>query len=68
MSKAVQFDSYGGIDVLKMRDVPRPVPGAGEPLPARSWKLTEAECGPLPNAAAGATFHFILPSEAEAHA
>ncbi len=28
MSKAVQFDSYGGIDVLEVRDVPRPVPGA----------------------------------------
>ena len=26
MSKAVQFDSYGGIDVLQVRDVPRPVP------------------------------------------
>ena len=32
MSKAVQFDSYGGIDVLDVRDVPRPVPGAGEVL------------------------------------
>ena len=32
MSKAVQFDSYGGIDVLEVRDVPRPVPGAGEVL------------------------------------
>jgi NADPH:quinone reductase-like Zn-dependent oxidoreductase len=30
MSKAVQFDSYGGIDVLEVRDVPRPVPGHGE--------------------------------------
>jgi NADPH:quinone reductase-like Zn-dependent oxidoreductase len=30
MTKAVQFDSYGGIDVLDVRDVPRPVPGAGE--------------------------------------
>src|SRR6266478_5935617 len=30
MTKAVQFDSYGGIDVLEVRDVPRPVPGAGE--------------------------------------
>jgi NADPH:quinone reductase-like Zn-dependent oxidoreductase len=34
MSKAVQFDSYGGIDVLEVRDVPRPVPGAGEVLVA----------------------------------
>jgi NADPH:quinone reductase-like Zn-dependent oxidoreductase len=32
MSKAVQFDSYGGIDVLQARDVPRPVPQAGEVL------------------------------------
>src|ERR1700747_3077493 len=32
MSKAVQFDSYGGIDVLQIRDVPRPVPAAGEVL------------------------------------
>ena len=32
MPKAVQFDSYGGIDVLKVRDVPRPAPGAGEVL------------------------------------
>jgi NADPH:quinone reductase-like Zn-dependent oxidoreductase len=32
MSKAVQFDTYGGIDVLQARDVPRPVPQAGEVL------------------------------------
>src|SRR6266478_7979301 len=32
MSKAVQFDSYGGIDVLEVRDVSRPVPGQGEVL------------------------------------
>ena len=32
MSKAVQFDSYGGIDVLQVHDVPRPVPAAGEVL------------------------------------
>jgi len=32
MTKAVQFDSYGGIDVLEVRDVPRAVPGAGEVL------------------------------------
>jgi NADPH:quinone reductase-like Zn-dependent oxidoreductase len=30
--KAVRFDTYGGIDVLKVVDVPRPVPGAGEVL------------------------------------
>jgi NADPH:quinone reductase-like Zn-dependent oxidoreductase len=32
MSKAVQFDSYGEVDVLEVRDVPRPVPTAGEVL------------------------------------
>ena len=32
MSKAVKFDQYGGIDVLEVRDVPRPVPGAGQVL------------------------------------
>jgi NADPH:quinone reductase-like Zn-dependent oxidoreductase len=28
--KAVKFDRYGDIDVLEVRDVPRPSPGAGE--------------------------------------
>jgi NADPH:quinone reductase-like Zn-dependent oxidoreductase len=32
VSKAVQFDSYGGIDILQVRDVPRPIPGVGEVL------------------------------------
>ena len=27
MSKAVRFDDYGGIEVLEVRDVPRPEPG-----------------------------------------
>ena len=30
--KAVQIDSYGGIDVLEVREVPRPVPAIGEVL------------------------------------
>ncbi len=30
--KAVRFDEYGGIDVLKVVDVPRPVPGPGQVL------------------------------------
>ncbi len=30
--KAVRFDEYGGIDVLKVVEVPRPVPGAGQVL------------------------------------
>ena len=32
MSKAVQFDQYGDIDVLEVREVSRPVPAAGEVL------------------------------------
>jgi len=30
--RAVQFDSYGGPEVLQVRSVPRPVPGRGEVL------------------------------------
>ncbi|MBX7455127.1 NADP-dependent oxidoreductase [Mycolicibacterium sp. 3033] len=32
MSRAVRFDHYGGIEVLSVRDVPRPVPGPGRVL------------------------------------
>ena len=32
MSKAVRFDESGDIDVLEVRDVPRPVPSDGEVL------------------------------------
>jgi NADPH:quinone reductase-like Zn-dependent oxidoreductase len=32
MPKAVRFDNYGGIDVLAIADVPRPVPGEGQVL------------------------------------
>ena len=32
MSRAVQFDRYGDIDVLQVRDVPRPHPAAGQVL------------------------------------
>src|SRR6478752_1570777 len=32
MARAVQFDSYGDVDVLGVRDVPRPVPQIGEVL------------------------------------
>ena len=30
--KAVRFDEYGGVDVLKVVDVPRPVPGTAQVL------------------------------------
>jgi NADPH:quinone reductase-like Zn-dependent oxidoreductase len=32
MPKAVRFDEYGGVDVLKVVDVPQPVPGPGQVL------------------------------------
>jgi len=32
MARAVRFDHYGGVDVLDVVDVPRPVPTAGEVL------------------------------------
>src|SRR4030088_2926332 len=32
--KAVQFDDYGGIEVLEVRDVARPEPGFGQVLVA----------------------------------
>ena len=32
MSRAVRFDHYGDVDVLEVREVGRPVPGAGEVL------------------------------------
>jgi len=32
MPKAVRFDEYGGVDVLKVIDVPRPVPASGQVL------------------------------------
>jgi NADPH:quinone reductase len=34
MPKAVQFDSYGGVEVLEIRDVPLPNPGPGQVLVA----------------------------------
>ena len=32
MPRAVRFDGYGDIDVLKVVEVPRPVPGSGQVL------------------------------------
>src|ERR1700755_1985808 len=34
LMKAVRFDDYGGIDVLEVRDVPRPQPGPDQVLVA----------------------------------
>ena len=32
MPRAVQYRTFGGIDVLEVNDVPRPTPGPGEVL------------------------------------
>src|SRR3954454_10715121 len=32
MPQAVQFDEYGGVEVLTLREVPRPIPGPGQVL------------------------------------
>ncbi len=32
MPQAVRFDGYGGIDVLRVEDVPRPAQGEGQAL------------------------------------
>ena len=32
MPEAVRFEEYGGVDVLKVVDVPRPAPGPGQVL------------------------------------
>ena len=34
MPKAVRFDDYGGVEVLDVREVPRPEPGPGQVLVA----------------------------------
>jgi NADPH:quinone reductase-like Zn-dependent oxidoreductase len=32
MARAIRFDEYGGVDVLRVEDVPRPAPGPGQVL------------------------------------
>ncbi|MET8845864.1 NADP-dependent oxidoreductase [Amycolatopsis sp. NPDC004625] len=32
MARAIRFDEYGDVEVLRVEDVPRPVPGAGQVL------------------------------------
>src|ERR1700751_4996775 len=58
MSKAVQFDSYGGIDVLQVRDVPRPVPGAGEVL----VKVKAAGINPSEGVIRSGALHHLFPA------
>ena len=58
MPKAVRYDEFGGIDVLRVDEVQRPVPGSGQVLvrvkaaginprrsSAPSRRSTRSECG-----------------------
>jgi NADPH:quinone reductase-like Zn-dependent oxidoreductase len=58
MSKAVQFDSYGGIEVLEVRDVPRPVPAGGEAL----VKVKAAGVNPSEAVIRSGVLHHLFPA------
>jgi NADPH:quinone reductase-like Zn-dependent oxidoreductase len=58
MSKAVQFDSYGGIDVLEVRDMPRPVPGADEVL----VEVRAASINPTEAVIRSGALHHLFPA------
>jgi NADPH:quinone reductase-like Zn-dependent oxidoreductase len=58
MPRAVQFDEYGEIDVLEVRDVERPVPGTGEVL----VRVRAAGINPGENAIRIGVFREIWPS------
>jgi NADPH:quinone reductase-like Zn-dependent oxidoreductase len=58
MPRAVQFDKYGEIDVLEVRDVERPVPGAGEVL----VRVRAAGINPGENAIRIGVFEEIWPA------
>ena len=58
MPKAVQFDSYGGIDVLEVRDVPRPVPGADEVL----VEIKAAGINPSEGVIRSGALHHLFPA------
>src|SRR6201995_3219734 len=46
MSKAAQFDAYGGVEVLEVRDVARPEPGPDQVLVAvRAAGINPSEAG-----------------------
>ena len=58
--KAVRFNNYGGIEVLEVRDVPRPEPGSGQVLVAvRAASINPSEAairaGRVRDAASAAT-------------
>src|ERR1700754_311168 len=62
MSKAVQFDAYGGVEVLEVRDVARPEPGPDQVLVAvRAAGINPSE-GKIRNGAVRAIFPATFPS------
>jgi NADPH:quinone reductase-like Zn-dependent oxidoreductase len=62
MPKAVRFDDYGGVEVLEVRDVPRPQPGPGEVLVAvRAAGINPSE-GKIREGLAHAIFPATFPS------
>src|SRR4029077_20775207 len=58
MPKAVQFDSYGDVEVLEVRDVPRPVPEAGEVL----VEVRAAGVNPSEAAIRAGAVHHLFPA------
>jgi NADPH:quinone reductase-like Zn-dependent oxidoreductase len=58
MPKAVRFDEYGGIDVLRVDEVERPVPAAGEVL----VEVRAAAINPGEAAIRGGAFHDRWPA------
>ena len=58
MPRAVQFDRYGEIDVLEVRDMEQPVPGAGDVL----VRVRAAGINPGENAIRMGVFHEIWPA------
>src|ERR1700755_437260 len=62
MSKAVQFDRYGGVEVLAVRDVPPPEPGADQVLVAvRAAGINPSE-GKIRDGTVRAIFPATFPS------
>jgi NADPH:quinone reductase-like Zn-dependent oxidoreductase len=58
MTKAVRFDEYGGIDVLKVVDVEKPAPGEGEVL----VRVKAAGINPGEAAVREGRFHDLWPA------
>jgi NADPH:quinone reductase-like Zn-dependent oxidoreductase len=58
MTKAVRFDEYGGIDVLKVVDVDRPAPGEGQVL----VRVKAAGINPGEAAVRKGRFHELWPA------